>query len=216
MVGLIRKNLLTSGFRRKHYFIMFLCLIIISFVAPIDNYIPIIVYSLLTLVPGSVILSIVNQTSADDYKNELILPVKRSQIVLAKYLIYLISLFIILPVIVTFLLVNYKMGRIVFENYEINLMLLGVGITLLFGSLLIPAIFLFQQDKIKVIGIVSFILTIVPIRFFMIIMKNILDLNNIFDVYKYKYIIPIFILVCMCLFAMSGIVSNIIFSKKEF
>lgn len=157
-----------------------------------------------------------NQTSADDYKNELILPVKRSQIVLAKYLVYLISLFIILPVIVTFLLVNYKMGRIVFENYEINLMLLGVGITLLFGSLLIPAIFLFQQDKIKVIGIVSFILTIVPIRFFMIIMKNILDLNNIFDVYKYKYIIPIFILVCMCLFAMSGIVSNIIFSKKEF
>ena len=82
------------------------------------------------------------------------------------------------------MLVNYKMGRIVFENYEINLMLLGVGITLLFGSLLIPAIFLFQQDKIKVIGIVSFILTIVPIRFFMIIMKNILDLNNIFDFYK--------------------------------
>lgn len=216
MRGLIQKNLLSSGIKIKHIIFLFAILMAVSFLAPIDSFIPMIAYSLLIFSPLIVILSVMNQTNNDNYKSEVILPVKKSEILIADYLTYFIVFLICIPIVGVFLYVNYRLGKTQLEAYEINLITVGIGMTILFGGILFPTIILFGQQNLKVISIASFIFTIIPIRIFMEILKHILGLDNVFDIYNYSELITLFIISCMIFYIFSCILSIIIFNKKEF
>lgn len=216
MKGLILKNIYSSGVKIKHVICLFTVLMIVSFLAPIDEFIPTISYTLLVFSPSVLILSIANQSKMGDYKNEIILPVDKSKIIISKYVMYLIVFFICVPIVIAFLYVNYRLGRTQIQSYERNLITIGIGMTLLFGGILFPAILVFGQEKLKAIGLASFVLTLLPIRIFMQFLKYALKLDSVFDIYEYKGLILIFIITCFIFYVFSCVLSIFIFNNKEF
>ena len=140
MKALIKKDFMTSGLKLKYLFVFIT-----------------IVY----------ILSIYNYTETDNYKSELILPVKRYMIVLSRYVTYLLISILCLFSIILLIYMKYLFGLGELLSYQVNLISVGVGVTLVFGGLVLFFVFLLGQKKMKSIGIVSFVLTLVPIRLYM-------------------------------------------------
>lgn len=216
MKGLVKKNILSFGIKLRYIVIFLALLIFVSVVVPIEGFIPMLAYFILVFLPVIVIVNILDQTNYDDYKSEIILPVRRRDIVIAKYIVYFMVFLFCILVVGLFLFVNYKMDRIQMLPSERNLVAVGIGMTLLFGGIFFPAIFLFNQKNIKTISAASFILTILPIRLFMEIMRVVWQMESVYDIYKRDEVIWVYLVVCFLFFVTSCFFSVKIFEKKEF
>ncbi len=216
MKGLVKKNILSLGIKVRYILLLLALLVFITVAVPIEGFVPMIAYSIFVFLPVIVIVNILDQTNYDDYKSEIILPVRRRDIVAAKYIVYFIVFLFCILIVSIFLFVNYKMDRIQMLMSERNLVAVGVGMTLLFGGIFFPAIFLFNQKNIKTISAASFILTIVPIRLFMEIMRVVWKMESVYDLYKRNEVIWVYLVVCFLFFVASCFFSIEIVKKKEF
>lgn len=216
MKELIKKDIMASGIKLS-YILVFIGIIYGLFLfMPLDEFLPIASYSLMLFGPLIYFFSIYNYTEHDNYKAELVLPIKRKSIVSARYIEYLsITSLCFLSVI---LLIKLKevLGQSKFLDHQMNLIYTGLGVTLIFGSLVLFFVFLLSQKYLKEIGIGSFILTLIPIRAFMEIIKVLSGLENVFDIYNYSKVILSFLLFAGLFYGISCFLSIIIFKRKEF
>ena len=207
MMGLIKKDLIVSGLKLKHILVLLVIIISLFFLEITREYIPIISYSLMLFAPLIFFLSISNYMENDDYKTEILFPIRKRTIVSARFLEYfLISLMCIIFIYVM-VYVKQVFDKTQLESNQINLLATGVGMTMMFAV---------GQDRIKEIGIAAFIFTLIPVRLFMEIVKKVLGLTNVFDFYNYTNIILAFIGFSIVFFLISYLVSILIFLKKEY
>ena len=216
MKALIKKDFMTSGLKLKYLFVFITIVYILFLLAPLDDYLPMAAYSLLLFAPIVFIFSIYNYTETDNYKSELILPVKRYMIVLSRYVTYLLISILCLFSIILLIYMKYLFGLGELLSYQVNLISVGVGVTLVFGGLVLFFVFLLGQKKMKSIGIVSFVLTLVPIRLYMELSKVLLNLQNVFDIYHHSQVILFFLVFSFLFFCISCLISTVIFKRKEF
>ena len=207
---------MTSGLKLKYLFVFITIVYILFLLAPLDDYLPMSAYSLLLFAPIVFFFSIYNYTETDNYKSELILPVKRYMIVLSRYVTYLLISILCLFSIILLIYMKYLFGLGELLSYQVNLISVGVGVTLVFGGLVLFFVFLLGQKKMKSIGIVSFVLTLVPIRLYMELSKVLLNLQNVFDIYHHSQVILFFLVFSFLFFCISCLISTVIFKRKEF
>lgn len=216
MISLVKKDILSSGIRSS-FFIAFVLLFVISFLLfPLDDYLPIIGYSLLLFAPLVFFFSIYNYTENDNYKSEILFPIKKSSIVIARYFEYGLITFSCLIIILSVIFFKTILGNEPLFLSQFSLIGVGVGVSLIFGALVLLLIFIFGQKNTKTIGIVSFILTLLPIRLFMEVIKIILSFDNVFEIYMHYELILSFILCALALFGLSCLISIQVFKRKEF
>ena len=137
-------------------------------------------------------------------------------IVLSRYVTYLLISILCLFSIILLIYMKYLFCLGELLSYQVNLISVGVGVTLVFGGLVLFFVFLLGQKKMKSIGIVSFVLTLVPIRLYMELSKVLLNLQNVFDIYHHSQVILFFLVFSFLFFCISCLISTVIFKRKEF
>ncbi|MGT2948406.1 ABC-2 transporter permease [Streptococcus devriesei] len=214
MKNLFKKDLLSSGMDFQWISIFFLILSIALTVFKLGDYFPVISYLILILAPLMYFLNIFNYTEIDYYKSELFFPIKIYKVVLSRYITYAfittLSLFYILGI-------SYVRKVVLGESlqeYQVNTISLGVAVALFFASFVLAGSFVLGNKNIKTIGIASFALTLIPIRIFMELCKYFLKLNNVFDVYRYRFLIFLLIITSIVVYIISFFISLIGFPKR--
>lgn len=216
MMGLIKKDLMVSGFKLKHIFVFLIFIIGLFFLEITREYIPLIAYGIMLFAPLIFFLSISNYMENDDYKTEILFPIRKRTIVRARFLEYFIISLICITLIYIMVYAKQVFDKTQLESHQINLLATGIGMTLIYGGLVLCMMFVVGQDRIKEIGIAAFIFTLIPVRLFMEIVKKVLGLTNVFDFYNYTNIILAFIGFSIVFFLISYLVSILIFMKKEY
>lgn len=112
--------------------------------------------------------------------------------------------------------VKQVFDKMQFRDHQINLLATGIGMTLIYGGLVLCMMFAIGQNHIKEIGIAAFIFTLIPVRVFMEIVKKSLGLTNVFDFYSYTNMIFAFISFAIVFYLISYLASILIFLKKEY
>lgn len=77
MMGLIKKDLMVSGFKLKHMLVFLILITALFFLEITREYIPLISYGFMLFAPIIVFLSISNYMENDDYKTEILFPIKK-------------------------------------------------------------------------------------------------------------------------------------------
>lgn len=217
MIALMRKDVMTSGVKIKYLFLAIVGIYLLFLFTPIDDLlIPNVAYILMIFAPIIYFSSIYNYTDADNYKSEMILPIKTYKIVLSRYMTYLFLLTICFISMLGLLFYKSISGEELFQEAIMNVINLGVGVALIFGGLVLLFAFIFGQEKIQTIGITAFILTLVPVRLFMELGAQILSLNNVFDIYNNTKIMSFFLLFSTIFYVCSSGLSIMIFKRKQF
>lgn len=146
-------------------------------------------------------------------KLELTLPVRRSDIIKSKYISYLFWVLIGIVTASIFTALAVVIHGNVFFVYGFrdlsSLFTLGTAIALLVGALFYPLAYLFGVDKSETLLVVSVIGSIGLAIFFIWIV-------NLDGMLSYYTRLSIFGFIAILIFFISYIITNIIFSRKEF
>lgn len=150
-------------------------------------------------------------------KIELIMPVKRNSIVLAKYICFLIFLFMGCLIAGAYIFVsNLVIGNVaIWDTTLTNLMLLFTSIMVCAGTFFYPLIFKFGGERAESVLAILFILSLAPMYLAMQIGSRILGLDHMFNLYDYPNFWIIYSLLVTVLFIISYFISVQIYARKE-
>jgi hypothetical protein len=217
MKNLIRKDLMTSTLKPWHLF--GLIVLIYSgtlFIPLIDEFFIGISYMVLAFPAMFYFLNLFYYADPSMYKAEILLPLKKSHIIGARYMTYVFLIFFNLMSMLLLLCVRYFLGRVVNLDVTISQLALGVSLVLIFGALLLLLVFIFGQQKVKVFAIVScvgmFAVGIALTRGLI----HIFDLSNVTETYRHTGIYVSFFLPCALFYVVSCVISTAVFNKKQF
>lgn len=214
MIGLLNKNILSTGIKIQYILALMLMLMVVPFLPIMSNFIIHISYVILILAPISLIASIVsgNGNSAID----ILFPVKRSTVVIAKYITYFLAYITSVFVVLFYLYINQTLYDVKLLGHEVNTVFLGLCVSLAFGAVFLPLLFQFGSDKWKELSYISFFASLIPIRFLMEIIKILFNLDSPFDIYNDDMLIYSLLFITFIFFICSSFVSITIIKRKEY
>ncbi|HCU3057521.1 TPA: ABC-2 transporter permease, partial [Clostridioides difficile] len=211
MKGLILKDLLNLKGNIK--FIL-LFIIMFGFMSSlgdgnVNNFIGVIIVLCTTMIVSTFSYDDLNKW--DSYV--LTMPINRNDIVLSKYLTMLIFSFIgvLVSLIVSVTIGYFKNTLILNETLLINALILSISVC--FGSLILPLIYKFGTERVRLLMILCFLVPTLALLVFKSILENIsspISIEIILNTLVYS--LPF---VAILLFVISYFISSKIYSKKE-
>jgi len=217
MKGLIKKDLMTSKVKIWHFMIIMQSIYCLFLFTSIDDeWLPLLGISLLLLAPIVYFFNLYNYTTLDNYKSEIMLPIKIYNVVLSRYVVYFSIVLINLIAIILLIFSKFKLGIITMPMPLVNSIVFGACMTLIFGAILLFFVFLFGQNKVKQISGTSGVFTLILGRIMLELVVNILNLNNIGSVYEYTTIIMVYFLFSLLFYIFFCLISIVVLKNKEF
>lgn len=213
MISIIRKDIMSSGLKLQTIYVVILSVLSIMLFFDIVQYLVIVAYGIIIIAPLAYFGSVFNYTTLDYHKEELMLPVKRPDIVTARYVNYLFLTGTNFMLVLGFIWL-YESNVTLLETSMKSAIFLTMAVGLHFGSIVLGSAFLFGHKHIKTIILASFLLTIVPVRLLMEGIKIIMKLDGTFDAYNYPILMILFIGGSILLYGLSFGVSLISFNQK--
>lgn len=216
MKGLLLSNLKRTGLSWRQYLLFMPFIGMIGFLIKTQNILMIVIYLLLSSGP-LLYLSLCSRDNELNWtKLELVFPVKREQIVLSKYLTFIIFFLLSIPFVGAYLAGNLISGNLLWETHLLSLILLGSGIIVSIAVFFYPLLYLLGSGKSEVVLLISLFFSIIPIRIFMEIAKYFLNLENVFLLHNYLiFHSTYFLLVSIC-YLCSYFICVRIFKNKDF
>jgi len=214
----MNKDLMTSEVKIWHMLVLSVVIYTAVFFVPIvDEYFTSLCYLVLVFPPTTYFMNLFYYTQPNMYKSEIMLPVKKSHVIISRYATYLLLILVNVIPMIGLLYIRYMLGRVSNLNMAISQMALGVSNILIFGGLLLLLVFIFGQDKIKSFSIISFIgmfaCTVTLTR----VLMYIFNFNDLIETYtRHTEIYVIFFLLCVLFYTLSCVISTIVFNKKQF
>jgi len=155
-------------------------------------------------------------SSVDWSKLELTMPVSKATIVSSKYFSYVASMVISCFWVLLFTFINNAIGGVGIQSELISLKLVFLGLMLGAGALFYPIITLMGIEKLETAITLILVTSVIPLRVAMEIGSHILQLNRIFDIYRYPEFSVSYVLLMVVLLCLSYITTIKIYNKKEF
>jgi len=214
---LIKKDLMTSNVKIWHMFVLISLIYLASFKASIidDNFVPVL-YGLLMFAPMIYFVNLSNYTEIDGYKSEIMLPIKKHNVVLARYVTYFLIVLINWIPMASLLFLKFFLGIIPFDEQIISQTFFGASLVLILGGLLLLSLFIFGHDKIKALTILCGICTILLGSLILQVVVMLFNLGDIIETYEFTYIFLSLFVAATVFYIISCIGSVMIFNNREF
>lgn len=101
-------------------------------------------------------------------KLEKVFPINISRLILSKYLSFLINVFLGVLLVGIYILINYIFRQNVLDTAINNLIIISIGLSISYGSVYYPFLFLIEANKSKLVVLVALILPIIKLCIFYI------------------------------------------------
>jgi len=144
-------------------------------------------------------------------KLEKIMPLTIKVIILSKYLIFLIFLWVSFGLMAIYLSVNFIINGTILSLIEINLLLFTLGGLISFVSFFYPLSLQFKDSQHESLIGVAFLLPVMHIGLFVFVMNN-----TIFEVLNDTSAGFVYVISSIIIFVISYLISKIIYSKKSY
>ena len=206
---LIKKDLMNSNVFSGITFVVLLILLVILSMFKLEDFLLIILVAPLTY-----FMNILNYTDEDFYRLEQFLPIKIYKIVLARYIEYFIVTIACVLYIGSILILRGLFNSFYIQEAQMNVIFLGVSVSILFASFVMSGSFIFGNQNIKNISVSSFIITLLLVRLFMEYMSNKYNLANYFDIYDSRFLVSMLVAIAFSIYIISYFISLYGFRQK--
>lgn len=211
---LIKKDLMNSNVFSGITFVVLLILLIILSMFKLEDFLPIFLFLIILVAPLTYFMNILNYTDEDFYRLEQFLPIKIYKIVLARYIEYFIVTIACVLYIGSILILRGLFNSFYIQEAQLNVIFLGVSVSILFASFVMSGSFIFGNQNIKNISVSSFIITLLLVRLFMEYMSNKYNLANYFDIYDSRFLVSMLVAIAFSIYIISYFISLYGFRQK--
>jgi hypothetical protein len=211
---LIKKDLMNSNVFSGITFVVLLILLVILTMFELEDFLLFILFFIILVAPLTYFMNILNYTDEDFYRLELLLPIKIYKIVLARYIEYFIVTIACVLYIGSILIFRGLFNSFYIQEAQMNVMFLGVSVSILFASFVMSGSFIFGNQNIKNISVSSFIITLLLVRLFMEYMSNKYNLANYFDIYDSRFLVSMLVAIAFSIYIISYFISLYGFRQK--
>lgn len=211
MITLIRKDFMSSKIKLWHLGEV-LVIVSLAFILGIveQKWMMMFSFSLLGLSPIIYFSNLSNYTETDDYKSEIILPIKKSHVVIARYMMYLLIIGLVFCTVIALL---WYLGS---PYSEFSVIMFGTSAMFIFGGTLLFLIFIWGQDKVKNVLIICLVLTLLFMEVVFQSATKILGVSTFRGVYDQTHVMLTVMVVAFCFYLVSCFISIMIFKRKQF
>jgi len=214
MIHLLKKELLTSPFMVWCSIGYIIVIYLVAFCTPLgDEYLYLFMFVAIGFPPIVFFMNLFFYTKLDGYKSELVLPVTKRDVVITRYLLYFLLVFVFALALGGILVL--KLGFSV-PTHELSSLLLATSQSLVFGGILLCFIFIFGHDKLKSFLVMTALGMVLMIRFMLQCLTYMLRLAELTDLYYHTYVFLILLMFSMLFYLVSCVTSIKVFDHKEF
>ncbi len=149
-------------------------------------------------------------------KLELCMPLKRKNIVLSKYVTYLLFLAVGILFTVIYMLINFLINDIAIEKFVVAGLMLMISSTIFSAILLYPLSIKFNFGNYEALSLCTFMFSFVPLYIAATIASKIMGLENVFAVNNSLIFWLIYMIITILLFIASYFYSSKLYENKDF
>lgn len=146
---LIKKDLMNSNVFSGITFVVSLILLVILSMFKLEDFLPIILFLIILVAPLTYFMNILNYTDEDFYRLEQFLPIKIYKIVLARYIEYFSVTIACVLYIGSILILRGLFNSFYIQEAQMNVIFLGISVSILFASFVMSGSFIFGNQNIK-------------------------------------------------------------------